>query len=83
MGIIAFLNGWTVLFIKPQITRIGQGRNSKMLNWDIFILKTSFFLIMWLCEMRSARSPILGNPDRLQEYPSRTGKKNPDPEFLN
>ena len=29
--------------------------------------------------MRSARSPILGNPDRLQEYPTRTGKKNPKP----
>ena len=26
--------------------------------------------------MRSARSPILGNPDRLQDYPTRTGKKN-------
>ena len=29
--------------------------------------------------MRSARSPILGNPDRLQDYPTRTGKKNPEP----
>ena len=31
-------------------------------------------LCEWLCEMRSARSPILGNPDRLQDYPTRTGK---------
>ena len=29
--------------------------------------------------MRSARSPILGNPDRLQDYPTRTGKKSPEP----
>ena len=29
--------------------------------------------------MRSARSPILGNPERLQDYPTRTGKKNPEP----
>ena len=29
--------------------------------------------------MRSARSPILGNPDRLQDYPTRAGKKNPEP----
>ena len=29
--------------------------------------------------MRSERSPILGNPDRLQDYPTPTGKKNPEP----
>ena len=29
--------------------------------------------------MRSARSPILGNPGRLKDYPTRTGKKNPEP----
>ena len=34
---------------------------------------------MWLCEMRSARIPILGNPYRLEDYPTRTGKKNPEP----
>ena len=32
----------------------------------------NFTYNMWVCEMRSARSPILGNPDRLQEYPTPT-----------
>jgi len=32
-----------------------------------------------ICDMRSARTPILSNPDRLQKYPNRTAKKTSEP----